>query len=254
MTLAVVAENIGKKYTINHRTKGFANNTLRDHLMEYVKKPFQKHLSASDKETFWALRNICFSIKHGERIGFIGPNGAGKSTLLKILTRITEPSTGKISIKGKVACILEVGAGFHTELTGRENIFLNGAILGMSKREIQKKFDEIVEFSEIEKFIDTPVKWYSTGMNVRLGFSIASYLRADIMVMDEILAVGDAEFQKKSLTKMQSIAENEGRTILFVSHNMGHIKFICNRAILLKEGMIKMDSCNIDEAVDAYLK
>lgn len=254
MPIVVRAENVGKKYSIYHKTTGLKHNTIRDLVMEYAKKPFQKNIHAGAKEEFWALRNVSFSLKQGERVGFIGANGAGKSTLLKLLSRITEPSEGRISMKGRVACLLEVGTGFHTELTGRENIFLNGAILGMKRKEIQKKFDEIVAFSEIEKFLDTPVKWYSSGMHVRLGFSIAAHLKAEIMVLDEILAVGDSNFQKKSLNKMISIAHDEGRTILFVSHNKEQIELLCNRALLLKNGVIIKDDNNIKAVLKEYMR
>lgn len=252
MPTAVVAEKVGKKYTIYHKTTGLKHNTIRDLVVEYARKPFNKNIQAGAKEEFWALRDVSFKLKQGERVGFIGANGAGKSTLLKLLSRITEPSEGKISMKGRVACLLEVGTGFHTELTGRENIFLNGAILGMRRKEIQKKFDEIVAFSEIEKFLDTPVKWYSSGMHVRLGFSIAAHLRADILILDEILAVGDAAFQKKSLNKMLSIAHDEGRTILFVSHNREQVELLCNRVLYLKRGEIFMDGNNVFQVLAEY--
>ena len=202
-------------------------------------------------EEFWALKDVNFEIKKGDKVGIIGRNGAGKSTLLKVLSRITEPTTGKIHINGRIASLLEVGTGFHPELTGRENIFLNGAILGMSRAEIKAKFDEIVAFAEVEKFLDTPVKRYSSGMYVRLAFSVAAHLEPEILVVDEVLAVGDAEFQKKCLGKMGEVSE-EGRTILFVSHNMEAILGLCNKAILLKNGKISYMG-DTEDAIQKYL-
>ncbi|MBM4147103.1 MAG: ABC transporter ATP-binding protein, partial [Nitrospira sp.] len=195
------------------------------------------HFNNSTEE-FYALRDVSFEIKQGERVGIIGRNGAGKTTLLKLLSRITEPTTGRITLKGRVASLLEVGTGFHPELTGRENIFLNGAILGMSKVEIKKKFDEIVDFAEIEKFLDTPVKRYSSGMYVRLAFAVAAHLEPEILLVDEVLAVGDAQFQKKCLGKMEEVSEKEGRTVLFVSHNMSAIEHLTQKSLLLKQGKI----------------
>ena len=192
------------------------------------------------KEEFWALKDVSFEINQGDRVGIIGRNGAGKSTLLKILSRITEPTSGRIRIKGRVASLLEVGTGFHPELTGRENIFLNGAILGMNRMEIRKKFDEIVAFAEIEKFLDTPVKRYSSGMYVRLAFAVAAHMEPEILVVDEVLAVGDAQFQKKCLGKMEQVSTNEGRTVLFVSHNMGVVAQLCQTGIRISNGQIKM--------------
>lgn len=202
-------------------------------------------------ETLWALQDINFHVQQGEALGIIGSNGAGKSTLLKILSRVTAPTSGEVKVKGRMASLLEVGTGFHPELTGRENIFLNGAIMGMDRREIQRKFDEIVDFSGVEKFIDTPVKRYSSGMYVRLAFAVAAYLEPDILVVDEVLAVGDAEFQKKCLGKMDDVAHKQGRTILFVSHNMGMINSLCNRAIFLDAGVIAWDG-GISEAINRY--
>ena len=190
----------------------------------------------SSREEFWALKDVSFEVKQGDRVGIIGRNGAGKTTLLKLLSRITEPTTGRIRIKGRVASLLEVGTGFHPELTGRENIYLNGAILGMTKSEIKKKFDEIVDFAEIEKFLDTPVKRYSSGMYVRLAFAVAAHLEPEILLVDEVLAVGDAQFQKKCLGKMGEVAR-EGRTVLFVSHNMGAISGLCEKGVYLREGV-----------------
>lgn len=237
-------ENLSKKYIIGHqRREGYT--ALRDVLADGAKslghqigKPFRKGTSDAAFEEYWALKDVSFEIKRGDRMGIIGRNGAGKSTLLKILSRITEPTSGRISIKGRVASLLEVGTGFHPELTGRENIYLNGAILGMSKVEIKKKFDEIVAFSEVDKFLDTPVKRYSSGMYVRLAFAVAAQLEPEVLIVDEVLAVGDAQFQKKCLGKMEALAE-EGRTVLFVSHNMGAINTLCDKAIFLMRGQVK---------------
>ena len=200
---------------------------------------------------FWALRDVSFDVQQGEVLGIIGRNGAGKSTLLKILSRITEPTAGRVTLRGRVASLLEVGTGFHPELTGRENIFLNGAILGMSRAEIRRKFDEIVAFAEVEQFLDTPVKRYSSGMYVRLAFAVAAHLEPEILVVDEVLAVGDAEFQKKCLGKMGEVAKG-GRTVLFVSHNMAAIRRLCSRVILLKNGRITQ-SGNVNQCIDTYL-
>jgi lipopolysaccharide transport system ATP-binding protein len=226
---------------------------LRDVLSEKLNGLFsKKNHDTSDTELFWALKNISFDVKDGERIGIIGRNGAGKSTLLKILSRITEPTTGKVSIKGRVASLLEVGTGFHPELSGRENIFLNGAILGMSRSEIKNKFDEIVAFAEVEKFLDTPVKRYSSGMYVRLAFAVAAHLEPEILIVDEVLAVGDAQFQRKCLGKMQDVSKN-GRTILFVSHNMAAVQNLCNKCIYLKEGLIVKEGDSA-EVISTYLQ
>ncbi|MFH0854061.1 MAG: ABC transporter ATP-binding protein [bacterium] len=241
----IKVSNISKKYNINQHQGGYV--ALRDVLTNIIKNPFNfaKHkakaiVGKTEKEEFWALRDISFTVEKGEAIGIIGSNGAGKSTLLKILTRITPPTEGEIRMQGKVASLLEVGTGFHPELTGRENILLNGAILGMSKKEILEKFDEIVEFSGIKKFLDTPVKRYSSGMYVRLAFSVAAHLEPDILLVDEVLAVGDADFQKKCLGKMDEVTKKAGRTILFVSHNMAAIAKLCKKCILLENGKIKM--------------
>jgi lipopolysaccharide transport system ATP-binding protein len=204
------------------------------------------------EEEFWALKDVSFEVKQGEVVGIIGRNGAGKSTLLKILSRITEPTKGRVTLRGRVASLLEVGTGFHPELTGRENIFLNGAILGMSKVEIKKKFDEIVAFAEVERFLDTPVKRYSSGMYVRLAFAVAAHLEPEILVVDEVLAVGDAEFQKKCLGKMKDVATG-GRTVLFVSHNMGAVRNLCQNGILLEKGHLK-DQGEIVRVTDTYMK
>jgi lipopolysaccharide transport system ATP-binding protein len=204
------------------------------------------------REEFWALRDVAFSIKEGERVGIIGGNGAGKSTLLKILSRIVEPTKGRIDIRGRVASLLEVGTGFHQELTGRENIFLNGAILGMTKQEIIRKFDEIVAFAEVEQFLDTPVKRYSSGMYVRLAFAVAAHLDPEILIVDEVLAVGDAQFQRKCMGKMEE-AGKSGRTVLFVSHNMGAIEQLCDRCIFIKKGRLEQDSQDVRGVINAYL-
>jgi lipopolysaccharide transport system ATP-binding protein len=242
--IVITAENIGKRYRIGGRQPYKA---LRDTLANAAKAPWglvrdwlnpHSALHAPKQEDFWALRDVSFEIKRGEVVGLIGRNGAGKSTLLKILSRITEPTTGRIELDGRVGSLLEVGTGFHPELTGRENIFLNGAILGMKRREILAKFDEIVEFAEIAKFIDTPVKHYSSGMYMRLAFSVAAHLEPEILLVDEVLAVGDAAFQKKCLGKMGEVA-HQGRTVVFVSHNMGIISHLCSHAILLGQGQVQ---------------
>ena len=237
-------ENLGKKYIIGHQQEERSRYVaLRDVLANGAKsvgnkllKPWGKRAPNPAVEEFWALKDVSFEVKQGDRVGIIGRNGAGKSTLLKVLSRITEPTQGRVRIKGRVASLLEVGTGFHPELTGRENIFLNGAILGMSKAEIRRKFDEIVAFAEVEKFLDTPVKRYSSGMYVRLAFAVAAHLEPEILVVDEVLAVGDAAFQKKCLGKMEDIAENEGRTVLFVSHNMGAISQLTQKCLFLEKG------------------
>lgn len=228
-------EGISKKYIIRHQ-QGY--DTFRDTLAEIIKKPFRskkKNETKRTKEEFWALKDISFSVNAGEKLGIIGRNGAGKSTILKILSQITDPTSGQAVLHGRVASLLEVGTGFHPELTGRENIFLNGAILGMGRSEIKRKFDDIVAFSEIDKFLDTPVKRYSSGMYVRLAFAVAAHLEPEILIVDEVLAVGDTQFQKKCLGKMEEIGK-EGRTVLFVSHNMNAIHRLCERTILLKDG------------------
>lgn len=244
---AVKVENLSKAYTINHQGDGSASysKSLRETISYGIKSFSQKLLKSSSeginnpsREQFLALQNVSFEIKQGDRIGVIGRNGAGKSTLLKILSRITEPTSGRISIRGRVASLLEVGTGFHPELTGRENIYLNGAILGMGKIEIQKKFHEIVEFAGVSKFIDTPVKKYSSGMYTRLAFSVAAHLEPEILIVDEVLAVGDVQFQKKCLGKMQSISKDEGRTVLFVSHNMDAIQRLCSKCLMLEKGKL----------------
>jgi lipopolysaccharide transport system ATP-binding protein len=249
-------ENLSKRYVLSHQQEG-GYKALRDVLADGAKslfKPLQGSklkTQNSPKEEFWALKDVSFEIQQGDRVGIIGRNGAGKSTLLKILSRIVEPTSGNIRIKGRVASLLEVGTGFHPELTGRENIFLNGAILGMSKAEIQRKFDEIVAFAEVEKFLDTPVKRYSSGMYVRLAFAVAAHLEPEILIVDEVLAVGDAKFQKKCLNKMGEVAQ-EGRTILFVSHNMGAISNLCNKGVFLEKGSVREIGL-IDRIATTYL-
>lgn len=250
-------ENLSKKYIIDHQ-KQERYTALRDVIANKAKsvgrrvlKPVGKKIANPTKEEFWALNDVSFEIKQGDRVGIIGRNGAGKSTLLKILSRITEPTKGRISINGRVASLLEVGTGFHPELTGRENIYLNGAILGMSKLEIKRKFDEIVAFAEVEKFLDTPVKRYSSGMYVRLAFAVAAHLEPEILVVDEVLAVGDAEFQKKCLGRMQNVAA-EGRTVIFVSHQMAAINNLCSSCLLLQSGKLSFYG-KTETAIQRYL-
>jgi lipopolysaccharide transport system ATP-binding protein len=255
----IQVENLSKKYIIGHQQAGaYQYNALRDVIAEGMRSLGRriryphKVITPSNQEEFWALKDVSFEVKQGEVVGIIGRNGAGKSTLLKILSRITEPTTGKIRLKGRVASLLEVGTGFHPELTGRENIFLNGAILGMSKIEINRKFDEIVEFAEISRFLDTPVKRYSSGMYVRLAFAVAAHLDPEILVIDEVLAVGDIQFQKKCLGKMEEVRAI-GKTILIVSHNMASIRSLCTQALLLKNG--RKDFYGLaQKAIEQYLE
>jgi lipopolysaccharide transport system ATP-binding protein len=263
--IAVLVENLSKLYRIG-QIVGY--NTLRESLGNAVSAPFRRLRRTGDRRqetgisgppsrvsspanTIWALKDISFEVEHGEALGIIGRNGSGKSTLLKVLSRITWPTEGRAEIRGRVGSLLEVGTGFHPELTGRENIYLNGAVLGMTRTEVKRKFDEIVAFAEIEKFLDTPVKRYSSGMYVRLAFAVAAHLEPEILVVDEVLAVGDAEFQKKCLGKMENVA-GEGRTVLFVSHNMASIKSLCHRAILLDKGRIVEDGA-AQKVVQYYL-
>jgi lipopolysaccharide transport system ATP-binding protein len=275
MTPAIRVENLSKLYRIGARQDGYM--TLRESLTHATAAPWRnlrkwaRRLSAQNgasahnghvpspesvaaspsSETIWALKDVSFDVQPGEVVGIIGRNGAGKSTLLKILSRITEPTSGRIQLNGRVASLLEVGTGFHPELTGRENIYLNGAILGMTRREIQRKFDEIVDFAEIDQFIDTPVKRYSSGMYVRLAFAVAAHLDPEILVIDEVLAVGDAKFQNKSLGRMKEVSQS-GRTVLFVSHNMAAVRNLCNSAILIQHGRIRFSGdCVV--GVSAYL-
>jgi lipopolysaccharide transport system ATP-binding protein len=254
--IAIRLENLGKLYRVGRPQENYQN--LREALTKAVTSPVRRLLQLSKpkgesarSDKFWALRDVSFEVKRGETVGIIGRNGAGKSTLLKILSRITEPSVGNGEINGRIGSLLEVGTGFHPELTGRENIYLNGAILGMRRAEIASKFDEIVDFAEVDKFVDTPVKHYSSGMYLRLAFSVAAHLEPEILLVDEVLAVGDAAFQKKCLGKMQNVADN-GRTVLFVSHNMAAVQALCRRGISLSEGRIACDA-TADEAVRSYV-
>lgn len=244
--IAIRVEDLGKKFTIGRDRSG----DLRTQFSQTLSRMFRKDRRSSSE--FWALRDLNFEISKGDVVGIIGRNGAGKSTLLKILSRITAPTTGRFEIDGRVSSLLEVGTGFHPELTGRENIFLNGTILGMRRMEIKKKFDEIVAFSGVEKFIDTPVKHYSSGMKVRLAFSVAAHLEPEILIVDEVLAVGDAEFQKKCLGKMDDVSKKEGRTVLFVSHNMAAVEGLCKNGILLNAGTIVFRG-STDECIAEYL-
>jgi lipopolysaccharide transport system ATP-binding protein len=256
---AVHVENLSKRYRIGAREQGY--RTLREAIVDAVKAPINNlrnlrsltKFSGNDDEedVIWALRDINFDVEQGEVVGIIGPNGAGKSTLLKVLSRITEPTTGFAEIRGRVSSLLEVGTGFHPELTGRENIYLNGTVLGMSKKEIDRKFDEIVDFAGVEKFIDTPVKRYSSGMQVRLAFAVAAHLEPEILVVDEVLSVGDAAFQKKCLGKMGEVAKG-GRTILFVSHNMAAVSNLCSKAMLLEKGRIILND-QTEDVIDNYI-
>ena len=254
----ISVQNLGKKYILSHQSKE-RYTALRDVMVNGAKRfshklrhPFAIPENDPTHEEFWALKDISFDIQQGDRVGIIGRNGAGKSTLLKILSRITDPTVGQIKIRGRVASLLEVGTGFHPELTGRENIYLNGAILGMGKAEIKKKFDEIVAFAEVEKFLDTPVKRYSSGMYVRLAFAVAAHLEPETLIVDEVLAVGDAQFQKKCLGKMEEVGK-QGRTVLFVSHNMAMISNLCQKGIVLEAGQLTFQG-QISEAVLKYYK
>jgi len=251
--IAISVENLGKKYHISGRQERY--NRLTETVMDTLSAPIRRLRNlgkpAPPEEIIWALKDVSFEVKRGEVLGIIGRNGAGKTTLLKILSRITEPTEGRAEIHGRVGSLLEVGTGFHSELTGRENVYLNGAILGMKRTEIDRKFDEIVAFSEIERFLDTPVKRYSSGMRVRLAFAVAAHLEPEIMLVDEVLAVGDAQFQKKCLGKMGEVAR-EGRTVLFVSHNMWAINELCSRAILLRNGSIANEGSPQD-MIEGYL-
>ena len=254
--IAIRAEKVGKLYKIGAAQARY--QTLRESLVDAAQAPFRKlqsvvrgEPSRAQDNTFWALNDVSFEIKHGEAVGIIGRNGAGKSTLLKILSRITSPTRGRVDLYGRVGSLLEVGTGFHPELTGRENIFLNGAILGMSRVEITRKFDEIVDFSEVEKFLDTPVKFYSSGMYVRLAFAVAAHLEPEILMVDEVLAVGDAEFQKKCLGKMDDVA-HQGRTVLFVSHNMVAIQNLCKNCIYIDNGKVNINGPT-EEVIKKYI-
>lgn len=250
MRAILKAEGVGKEYRLGEYERALSGS-LRESLTRLVRSPL-KVLRGDSEETVWALRDVGFSVLPGEVLGIIGRNGAGKSTLLKVLSRITEPTTGRIELYGRVGSLLEVGTGFHPELTGRENIFLNGAIIGMSRQEIERKFDEIVAFSELERFLDTPVKRYSSGMYMRLGFAVAAHLEPEILMVDEVLAVGDAQFQKKCLGKMGDVARL-GRTVLFVSHNMAAVQSLCDRVLWLEQGSIIAEG-SPEEVIGSYLK
>ncbi|NOZ70655.1 MAG: ABC transporter ATP-binding protein, partial [Chloroflexi bacterium] len=257
--IAIQVENLGKRYRIGVQEERY--DTLGAQMLAWLQSPLNNYRrlrslsrfgeNGQAEDVIWALKDVSFTVKEGEVLGVIGRNGAGKSTLLKVLSRITPPTTGYVRLSGNVASLLEVGTGFHPELTGRENIYLNGSILGMTKSEIDRKFDEIVAFSGVEKFIDTPVKRYSSGMRVRLAFSVAAHLEPEILLVDEVLAVGDAEFQRKCLGKMQDVA-GAGRTVLFVSHNMPAITRLCQRALLFENGRLVMEGPS-DVVVASYL-
>jgi lipopolysaccharide transport system ATP-binding protein len=247
--VAIETHELGKRYTLGLQRRGYG--TLREALVEAAQRPFKRG-EGRRGDVLWALKGLSMTIRNGEVVGLIGHNGAGKSTLLKILSRITEPSTGYADVTGRVGSLLEVGTGFHPELTGRENIYLNGSILGMRRSEISARFDEIVEFAEISRFLDTPVKRYSSGMSVRLAFAVAAHLEPEILLVDEVLAVGDAAFQRKSLGKMNEVAK-EGRTVVFVSHNLAIIQALCTRGVLLERGEVMADA-PINQAIDDYLR
>ncbi len=254
MTPAIRVENLGKSYRVNHAEERLPYKTLRDSIARVASAPIRRFRAGGHSgvvEQFWALNDVNFDIEPGEVVGIIGRNGAGKSTLLKILSRITRPTTGRVTINGRVGSLLEVGTGFHPELTGRENIYMNGSILGMSKAEIRSKFDEIVEFSGVEKFLDTPVKRYSSGMQVRLAFAVAANLDPEILIIDEVLAVGDAEFQRQCMGKMQDVATG-GRTVILVSHNMAAIQNFSTRAMVIDSGSMKFFG-DVDEGIRLYL-
>jgi lipopolysaccharide transport system ATP-binding protein len=250
----IQVEGLGKRYRIRHQ-QAARYSSLRDVISNRLRFPFLRRGRFAEQpaaiENFWALRDVTFDVNRGEVVGIIGRNGAGKSTLLKVLSRITEPTCGRVVLNGRVASLLEVGTGFHPELTGRENIYLNGAILGMARREISRKFDEIVDFAEVERFLDTPVKYFSSGMYVRLAFAVAAHLEPDILVVDEVLAVGDAQFQKKCLGKMQDVTRSDGRTILFVSHNMSIVRSLCGRGVVLEQGCVSFVG-NVEDALIHY--
>jgi homopolymeric O-antigen transport system ATP-binding protein len=248
----ISAHNLGKQYRLG---SALSHDTLRDHIVDGVMRLFRARRSAprvNGDEFIWALKDVSFEVAQGEVVGIIGRNGAGKSTLLKILSQITEPTEGEVRVRGRIASLLEVGTGFHPELSGRENIYLNGAILGMTKAEIKRKFDEIISFADLEKFLDTPVKRYSSGMYMRLAFAVAAHLDPEILVVDEVLAVGDAEFQKKCLGKMREVGKG-GRTVLFVTHNMNAVEQLCGKAIVLENGRVKLITSDVTSAIKTYL-
>jgi lipopolysaccharide transport system ATP-binding protein len=250
MQSIIRVQDLSKLYYLGRSTAAYS--TLREAVMDMARLPLRYLRRAGETQSIWALKDVSFEVESGDVVGIIGRNGAGKSTLLKILSRITEPTTGRVDLYGRVASLLEVGTGFHPELTGRENIFLNGSILGMARKEIAAKFDEIVAFAEVERFIDTPVKRYSSGMYVRLAFAVAAHLEPEILIVDEVLAVGDAAFQKKCLGRMRDVA-SAGRTVLFVSHNMAAVSTLCTKAMVLWEGMIKYPLGGVEDAVQTYL-
>jgi len=262
MSTAIKFENISKQYrlglvstqTLSHDLNRWWQTNIRGQEDPYLKiGDVNDRATKGTSDYIWALKDINFDVQQGDVLGIIGKNGAGKSTLLKILSKVTAPTTGKISARGRIASLLEVGTGFHPEMTGRENIYMNGAIMGMTKAEINRKFDEIVDFSGVERYIDTPVKRYSSGMTVRLGFAIAAHLDPEILVVDEVLAVGDAEFQKKAIGKMQDVSKGEGRTVLFVSHNMSAIQALCSKTIVIQNGSTVFNG-NVNEGIEFYLK
>ena len=262
MAKAISFENVGKLYDLSVVGTGtFTNDVYRWWKTSILKQedPYLKigecndRSKAANSKYVWALKDITFDVEEGDVVGIIGKNGAGKSTLLKLLSRVTSPTIGSIKAKGRIASLLEVGTGFHPELTGRENIYMNGAILGMTKQEIRSKLDEIIDFSGCERYIDTPVKRYSSGMMVRLGFAVAAHLEPEILVVDEVLAVGDVEFQKKAIGKMKDVSKGEGRTVLFVSHNMGSVRNLCKTGILLKDGMVDYAG-EVNDVVDCYMQ
>ena len=248
--IAISVRNLSKSYTISHQANGLRGRRpgFRETVSNFISDPFNR----TPKETFWALNDVSFDVKKGDVVGIIGRNGAGKSTLLKILSRITKPTSGEIDVYGRIGSLLEVGTGFHPELTGRENIFLNGAILGMIRPEIRRQFDAIVDFAGVEQFLDTPVKRYSSGMYVRLAFAVAAHLNPEILIVDEVLSVGDAEFQKKCMGKMKDVSEQDGRAVLFVSHNLGAIQQLCNFALFLNRGKNAFFG-NINDGVRSYM-
>lgn len=258
MSYAIRIEHLSKRYILRHGTSAGSLKELVEHARRTLfakldpRKSEEKDPLEITFEEFWALKDVSFDIARGAKLGIMGRNGAGKSTLLKILSHITEPTSGKVSINGHISSLLEVGTGFHPELSGRENVFLNGAILGMPRSEIIRKFDQIVAFSEVEQFIDTPFKYYSSGMKVRLAFSVSAHLEPDILILDEILAVGDVSFQKKCLAKMDEISQS-GATVVFVNHGIEAIKDYCDHAIVLDKGKLVLDTTNIDEAIALYL-
>lgn len=259
MSKVIEVKKISKKYLISHEQQSHYGTIVESfsrkakQCFNKILNPFTRMSQQSQSEEFWALQDVSIDIEEGDRVGIIGKNGAGKSTLLKVLSRITHPTTGYIKIRGRISSLLEVGTGFHPELTGRENIFLNGAILGMRKQEISKKFDEIVSFAEAEKFLDTPVKRFSSGMHTRLGFAIAAHLDADLLIVDEVLAVGDTQFQEKCLKKLNDLSSSQGRTVLFVSHDVGSILTLCNKGLLLEKGRVK-EYGSVENCINTYMR